>query len=120
MEGIENSNQVLEDSLTNKFRSDETRLAFSSNLPTRVFLTASAYLTPNDRFSLTCFQNVLERMPANYALSYNHRFQKFVVGLVGFYRGDNNEMNIGANVGTNFGPVQLFAATDNFLVLNKP
>ena len=55
LEGIENSNQVLEDSLTNKFRSDETRLAFSSNLPTRVFLTASAYLTPNDKILINLF-----------------------------------------------------------------
>ena len=52
---IENSDQVFEDSLTAKFRSDETRNTFSSSLPTRVFLTASAFLTPNDRFSLTYF-----------------------------------------------------------------
>ena len=118
---IENSDQVFEDSLTSKFRSDETRRAFSSALPTRVFLTASAFLTPNDRFSLTYFKrNALEGMPANYALSYSHRFEKFVIGLVGLYRGANNEMNFGANVGTNFGPVQLFAATDNFLILNRP
>ncbi len=118
---IENSDQVFEDSLTAKFRSDETRNTFSSSLPTRVFLTASAFLTPNDRFSLTYFKrNALEGMPANYALSYNHRFQKFVVGLVGLCRGANNEMNFGANIATNFSPVQLFAAADNFLVLNRP
>gem|GEM_PF-683265 len=121
LRGIEDSDQVFEDSLTAKFRSDETRRAFKSNLPTRIFLTASYYLTANDRFSVTYFKRAaLEGMPANMAFSFNHRFEKFVVGVQALYRGSNNEINFGANVGTNFGPVQLFAATDNFLILNKP
>lgn len=119
--GLENSGDVFKDSLENKFRSNETRLGFKSNLPTRVYLTASAYLTPDDRFSLTYFQSsALDNFPANYALSYNHKFDKFVVGILGTYRGSNNEVNFGANLGTNIGPVQLYLAMDNVLLTNGP
>ncbi|WP_141719800.1 DUF5723 family protein [Roseivirga misakiensis] len=121
LEGLEDSGEVFKDSLENNFRSNETRLGFKTNLPTRMYLTASAYLTPNDRFSLTYFHNnALDNFPANYALAYNHKFDKFVVGLLGTYRGSNNEMNIGANLGTNIGPVQLYLAMDNVLVTNGP
>ena len=92
LEGIQNSGEVYEDSLLNKFNSNETRRAFETSLPTRIYLTASAYLTPNDRFSLTYFQtNALDDLPANYALSYNHKFDKFVFGVLGTYRRANNE-----------------------------
>ncbi len=121
LEGLENSGDVFRDSLENKFRSNETRLGFTTNLPTRVYLTASAYLTEKDRFSLTYFQSgALTNLPANYALAYNHRFDKFVIGVLGTFRRSNNETNIGANLGTNIGPVQLYMALDNVLVLNKP
>lgn len=121
LEGIQDSGEVFKDSLQNKFRSNETRTAFTTNLPTRVYLTASAYLTENDRFSLTYFQSsALDNLPANYALAYNHRFDKFVIGILGTHRRSNNETNIGANLGTNIGPVQLYMALDNVLVLNKP
>lgn len=121
LEGLQDSGEVFKDSLENKFRSNETRVGFTTNLPTRVYLTASAYLTERDRFSLTYFQtSALDNFPANYALAYNHRFEKFVVGILGSYRGSNNETNIGANLGTNIGPVQLYMALDNVLVLNKP
>lgn len=121
LDGLENTGDVFKDSIESKFNSNETRLAFKTNLPTRVYLTASAYLTENDRFSVTYFQtNALENFPANYALSYNHKFDKFVVGVLGTYRRSNNEINFGANLGTNIGPVQLYLAMDNVLLTNGP
>lgn len=121
LEGIEDSGEVFKDSLQNKFNSNETRRAFETSLPTKIYLTASAYLTPNDRFSLTYFQsNALDDLPANYALSYNHKFDKFVFGILGTYRRANNEINFGANLGTNLGPLQVYLAMDNALVTNRP
>lgn len=121
LDGIQDSGEVFKDSLENKFNSNETQLAFKTNLPRKIYLTASAYLTPRDRFSVTYFQsNALENLPANYALSYNHRFDKFVFGVLGSYRRSNNETSIGANLGTNIGPLQLYLAMDNVLVTNRP
>ncbi len=121
LDGIQDSGEVFKDSIENKFNSNETTLAFKTNLPRKVYLTASAYLTPDDRFSITYFKsNALSNLPANYALSYNHKFDKFVFGILGTYRRANNETNIGANLGTNIGPLQLYLAMDNVLVMNRP
>ncbi len=121
LEGLQEAGDAFQDSLGGKFNSNETRNAFSTNLTSRMFLTASAYLTPNDRFSLTYFQaSTFDNLPANYALAFNHRFDKFVVGVLGTHRRSNNETNIGANLGTNIGPLQLYLALDNVLVLNRP
>lgn len=121
LDGLQEAGDAFQDSLGGKFNSNETREAFTTNLPKRVYLTASAYLTERDRFSLTYFQSsALDNLPANYALAFNHRFDKFVIGVLGTFRRSNNETNIGANLGTNIGPVQLYMALDNVLVLNKP
>ena len=104
LDGLQEAGDAFQDSLGGKFNSNETREAFTTNLPTRVYLTASAYLTERDRFSLTYFQSsALDNLPANYALAFNHRFDKFVIGVLGTFRRSNNETNIGANLGTNIG-----------------
>ncbi len=117
----DDTEQAIQDSIANKFTSNETQNPFSTTMARRMYLSASLYATPNDRFSLLYFKrNALDQMPANYAVSYNHRFEKFVVGILGSYRSENSEMNIGANLGTNIGPVQLYLAMDNMLVTNRP
>lgn len=121
LDGLDEPGQAFQDSVGGMFNSNETRQAFTTKLSTRTFLTASAYLTPNDRFSLTYFKsNALNNLPANYALAYNHRFDKFVVGILGSYRRSNNRINFGANLGTNIGPVQLYLAMDNALLTTGP
>jgi len=121
LDGLEDSGQMFQDSLGGLFNSNETREAFTTDLSTRVFLTASAYLTDRDRFSLTYFKsNALNNLPANYGLAYNHRFDKFVVGVLGTFRRSNNRANIGANLGTNIGPVQIYAAVQNVLIFDRP
>jgi hypothetical protein len=123
--GIDLRNQdetadAIQDSLTNKFTSNETQNEFSTTMARRMYLSTSVYLTPNDRFSLLYFKrDALSHMKANYALAYNHKFDKFVVGVLGSMRGEN-DFNFGANLGTNIGPVQLYLAMDNVLVTNKP
>lgn len=112
--------QAIQDSIANKFTSNETQNAFSTTIAKRIYLSASYYLTPNDRFSVLYFKrNALSDMQANYAFAYNHRFNKFVIGILGSLRGEN-EFNFGANLGTNIGPVQFYLAMDNALVMNRP
>ena len=113
--------QAIQDSIASKFTSNETQNAFETTMAKRIYLSTSLYLSPNDRFSLLYFKrDALSDMPANYAVSYNHRFNKFVIGVLGSYRGENNGINFGANLGTNIGPVQLYLAMDNALVTNRP
>ncbi|MEC7754715.1 MAG: DUF5723 family protein [Bacteroidota bacterium] len=121
LRNMEDPEQAIQDSIVNKFTSNETKEPFETTMAKRVYLTASAYLTPNDRFSITYFKrDALSGMRPNYAVSFNHKFDKFVVGILGSYRGANNEYNFGANLGTNIGPVQLYLAMDNALVTNRP
>lgn len=112
--------EAIQDSLTSKFTSNETQNEFQTTMARRMYLSASFYVTPNDRFSILYFKrDALSGMDANYALAFNHKFEKFVVGVLGSLRG-NNEFNFGANIGTDIGPVQLYLAMDNALVTNGP
>lgn len=121
LRGEGDQGQAIQDSIANKFTSNETQNAFTTTMAKRMYFSASLYVTPNDRFSLLYFKrNALSDLPANYAVAFNHRFNKFVVGVLGSFRGENNEFNFGANLGTNIGPVQLYLAMDNALVTNRP
>lgn len=112
---------ALQDSLLSKFNTSETTESFESPLGTRYYFTASGYITPNDRVSLTYFKNnAFSDLPGNYALSVNHKLDNFIFALVGTYRRANTEINFGASIASNIGPVQLYMALDNFLLLNKP
>ena len=118
---IGEADNILRDSLGSKFNSNETQEAFESNLGTRYYFTATGFITPNDRFSLTYFKNnAFSDLPGNVALSFNHRFENFVVGAVGSYRRANTEFSLGASLASSIGPVQLYMALDNILLLNRP
>ena len=121
LRGLEDFESVVQDSLLNQFNSNETEESFTSEIGSRLYFTATANVTPKNRFSLTYFKsNALENIPANYALSFNHKIEKFVFALVGSYRGANHEMNLGASIASDIGPVQLYMALDNALMINRP
>ena len=119
--GLTSTDAIFQDSLLNKFNASENEEAFTNQLALRTYLTASFYINPNNRFSFTYFKsNNLANMPANYALSFTHRLDKFLVGINGSYRGAINEVNVGGSILTNLGPVQIYMATDNLFVMNRP
>ena len=121
LKSLDQANNILKDSLGSKFDSNETQKSFSTPLGTRIYLTATANITKADRFSFTYFKNMaFQHLPANYALSYNHRFENFVFGVVGSYRRANTEFNLGASIASNIGSVQLYMALDNILIMNRP
>jgi len=121
LQNIGEADNILRDSLLSKFNSNETEIAFESPLGMRYYLTLTGNITPNDRFSFTYFKNsAFEDIPGNYALSFNHRFENFVIGAVGSYRRANTEFNVGASLAANIGPFQVYTALDNILVMNKP
>lgn len=115
------ADNILRDSLLSKFTSNETRESFTSPIGTRYYLTVTGNITPDDRISLTYFKNAaFGDLPANYALSFNHRFENFVVGAVGSYRRANTEFNLGASLASSIGPVQVYVALDHILIMNRP
>lgn len=119
--GLTSTDAIFQDSLLSKFNASENQDAFTSPLAMRTYLTASFFVNPNNRFSITYFKsNNLEKIPANYALSYTYKLDEFLVGINGSYRGANNEVNAGASILTNLGPIQIYMATDNLFVMNRP
>lgn len=121
LRGLENSSEVFRDSIENKFRSSETQNEFSTSLPTKTYLAASLFLTPRDKFTVVAFNNhVFKEIDPSFAVAYNHTVNKFTFGLLGSYRGPQNEFNMGMNIAADIGPLQLYVATDNALVSNKP
>jgi len=121
LKNLADAENIFRDSLFAQFNGTETENAFESRLGARYYFTVTGNVAPNDRFSLTYFKNTaFSDAPANIALSFNHRFENFVVGAVGSYRGRNNEVNLGASLASNIGPVQLYVALDNILIMNRP
>lgn len=119
--GLTSTDAIFKDSLVNRFNASENEEVFSNQLAMRTYLTASFFINPNNRFSLTYFKSSnLKQIPANYALSYTYRVDKFLVGINGSYRGAINEVNVGASLLTNLGPIQIYMATDNLFVMNRP
>ena len=121
LRGIENSGDVFRDSVESRFSSNETQRAFETTLPTRTYLSASAFLGPRNRFTVMAFnRSVFGESNFSYAGAYNHSVKYFTFGLVGSVRGNDSEFNLGANIASDIGPVQLYLAMDNALVLNRP
>jgi hypothetical protein len=121
LRGLDASSDVFKDSIQSKFRGDETNLAYKTKLAKRTFVSVSYNFTPKDRFTLMAFNNhVFDEIDPSYALAYNHTVNKFVFGLVGSYRGPDNELNLGANIASDIGPIQLYVAADNALITNRP
>ncbi len=121
LRGLENSDEVLEDSVTAKFRSNETNMSFKTTLAKRTYAAISYRPSKDDRFSFTAYNNhVFGRFEPTYAVSYNRKAGQFTFGVIGSFRGRNNNTNIGFNMAANLGPFQLYLATDNMMVLNKP
>ena len=121
LRGLDNSDDLAQDSILSKFRSNETNLGFTTKLASRTYVAASYKPSKNDRFTAMAYNNhVFGRFEPAYAVSYNRRAGKFTFGVIGSFRGRGNNTNVGFNMATNFGPMQLYLATDNALVLNKP
>ncbi len=121
LRGLENSDQVLEDSVAAKFRSNETNVGFETTLSKRTYVSVSYRPGKNDRFTAMAYNNhVFGRFEPSYAVSYNRRAGQFTFGVVGSFRARGNNTNVGFNIATNIGPFQMYLATDNLMVLNKP
>ncbi|MFT6971792.1 MAG: hypothetical protein ACJAXX_002367 [Roseivirga sp.] len=121
LRGLDASSDVFRDSIQNKFRSDETNVNYKTRLNSRTFVAAAYNFTPKDRVTFMAFNNsVFGEIDPSFALAYNHTMNKFIIGLVASKRGPENEYNIGANIASDIGPVQLYLAADNALITNRP
>jgi len=121
LKGIEDIEQALEDSLLGKFNSEENNTEFKKAMSMRTYLAVSYRPGANDRITLMGYNNhVFNQFRPAYSLSYNRTAGKFTFGAITTYRAASGRTNFGFNVAANIGPIQLYLATDNLLVFNKP
>lgn len=120
LRGLENAGNAFQKELENKFKRTQTQNSFKTTLPVRTFIAASAYLGKNNRFTaMASGRTVFGKTKFSYAGAYNRCLKHFAVGIVGS-TGNGSDFNIGANLASDIGPVQLYLAMDNALVLNRP
>lgn len=121
LRGLENSDEVFRDSVESKFISNETRRAFTTDLTMRSYLAASLNAGKYNRFTFMAFNNhAFDEIDPSFAVSYNRSAKYFTFGVVGSYRNSHTEVNLGANIAADIGPVQLYLALDNAVIMNKP
>lgn len=101
------------------FKEEESFQEFRTKLNSRMYLNASYTLSEHNTFAFTAFNySNLGRFRPSYALSYNwFSGQKITAGIITSFGGIIENPRFGLNLASNFGPVQLYAATDNFLNL---
>ncbi|NIJ46120.1 hypothetical protein FHR24_002598 [Wenyingzhuangia heitensis] len=90
--------------------------SYKTSLMTTSYLSASYKLANIHQFRATMYNNhKLEDSKAILALGYNLALDKTTYGVVGI-KNDQGDMDLGVNLATKLGPLQLYLATDN---LNK-
>ena len=120
LRGLENAGNAFQKELESKFKRTQTQTSFKTTLPVRTFIAASAYLGKNNRFTaMASGRTVFGKTRFSYAGAYNRCLRYFTVGVVGSTE-NGSDFNIGANLASDIGPVQLYLAMDNALVLNRP
>ena len=120
LRGIENAGNAFQKELESKFNPTQTQNSFRTTLPVRTFIAASAYLGKNNRFTaMASGRTVFGKTRFSYAGAYNRCLEYFTVGVVGSTE-NGSDFNIGTNLASDIGPVQLYLAMDNALVLNRP
>lgn len=120
LRGLENAGNAFQKELESKFKRTQTQNSFRTTLPTRTFIAASAYLGKNNRFTaMASGRTVFGKTRFSYAGAYNRCLKNFTVGVVGSTE-NGSDFNMGANLASDIGPVQLYLAMDNALALNRP
>lgn len=120
LRGLENAGNAFQKELESKFKRTQTQTSFKTTLPVRTFISASAYLGKNNRFTaMASGRTVFGKTRFSYAGAYNRCLKHFTVGVVGSTE-NGSDFNMGANLTSDIGPVQLYLAMDNALVLNRP
>jgi len=109
------------DTLSNIFMVSETNNAYSTELPTRVYLTGGYDLNENFSVGVLYYGEWYRGEQFNgFALSANYDVLSFInVGAsYGVFR--DTYANLGLNTSVNLGPVQVYAISDNILGLFSP
>jgi hypothetical protein len=105
-------NQV--DSIKDVFQVSKTENAYSTSLPTKIYLTGVFTLTPNDKVGLLIRNEFFnKRIHPALALSYNKRVLNMLSASISYSMISRSYANIGLGVAVNFGPFEMYLVTDN-------
>ncbi|GAB4257677.1 MAG: hypothetical protein Kow0027_24990 [Saprospiraceae bacterium] len=108
------------DTLKNLYEVTETHNSFETKLPSRVYLSAMYHLTEKVSVGALFFsEKFRNEKDTRVAIGGTAELLPFLTAGASYALGNDRFDNLGINVALTFGPVQLFAVTDNiFAALN--
>ncbi|MGB0838132.1 MAG: DUF5723 family protein [Flavobacteriaceae bacterium] len=112
----------IQTELEDFFEANENYDSFTTKLNMKTYIGATYMFYDVHRVGLTMYNNsVFNTFDPSYAASYNWLpGRKTTIGVLASFGGMINEPMFGANLATNLGPIQFYAATNNFIGLTKP
>lgn len=113
---------AIADELETFFDANENYESFTTSLNMKTYLGATYKLAPSHRFGVTVYNNsVFGNFDPSYAVAYNWLpGGRTTIGTLMSFGGMIPEPQLGLNLATNLGPIQFYAATNDFLGLTKP
>lgn len=122
LDNSEDPTTEIQDQIDDFFETQETYEEFTTTLNMKTYVSASYTMNDAHRFGLTMYNNnIYGEFTPSYAVAYNWFLgKKTTVGALTSFGGQIEEPRFGANIATNLGFLQFYAATDNFLNLTKP
>lgn len=112
----------IQTELEDFFDANENYESFTTKLNMKTYIGATYMFYDVHRVGLTMYNNsVFNTFDPSYSVSYNWLpGRKTTLGVLTSFGGMINEPMFGANLATNLGPIQFYAATNNFIGLTKP
>ncbi|MDA8595212.1 DUF5723 family protein [Flavobacteriaceae bacterium] len=112
----------IESEIEDFFEANENYEEFQTKLNMKTYFGATYMIHDSHRLGMTMYNNsVFGTFNPSYAASYNWLpGRKTTLGVLASFGGMIQEPMFGANLATNLGPIQFYAATNNFLGLTKP
>ncbi len=106
----------LADSASEELKIDTTHRAYSTWLPTKIYLSGNYQVTSKSNAGVLFYTQVYDRsIHPGLALSYNQRVGRWLSASVSYAMYNRSFTNVGFGLSLNGGPVQIYMVSDNIL-----
>lgn len=113
---IEDLLNDLADSASEALKIDTTHRAYTTWLPTKIYLSGNYQVTSKSNAGVLFYAQVYDRsIHPGLALSYNQRVGRWLSASVSWAAYNRSFTNVGFGLSLNGGPVQLYVVSDNIL-----
>ena len=115
-EGADDVVEEIETAFGDVIGSNETNEAFTTQLGTKMFISAKYQISEKNAFQAVYFSdnNPYIDVEPSYSLGYNRTLNKSTYGLTAGAGGVNSDFRFGANLAVQLAFLQLYAAIDDF------